>query len=138
MLKYFILDSYFLNNTGIYDDWIEQQYLILSKTSFTTKPNIHQDNDGGAIHAITQNITIIECYFKSNSAYRGASIYLNFNNELSMQSLAVLSCIFNENESGNHGGGISIGGLKEGFNGLVTSSFFLNNFAFNSMYFFFL
>lgn len=126
-----ILDSYFLNNTGLYDDWVEQEYLILSKTSFTTRPHIHQNNDGGAIYAITENITIVNCYFKRNKGHRGGSIYLSLNNELSQQNIEVVSCIFNENESGNHGGGISTGALKKDFHGLVKSSFFLNNFAFN-------
>lgn len=126
----FLLDSYFFNNTGLYDEWVDNQYMEMSKTSFTTKPYI-QHEDGGAIYAMTENLTIFNCYFKKNSAYRGGSIFLNLNRDVSRQTLEVISCIFIENEAGNHGPGVSIGELEQDFRGVVTSSFFLNNYAYN-------
>lgn len=124
------LDSYFFNNTGLYDEWDENLYREISKTSFTTKPYVHQE-DGGAIYATSQNLTISNCYFKKNSAYRGGSIFLNLNKDISRQTLKVISCIFIENEAGNHGPGVSIGELEQDFEGVFISSFFLNNYAYN-------
>lgn len=102
------------------------------KTTFSTKPYIHQEN-GGAIYATVENLTIFNCYFKKNSAYRGGSIFLYLNRGVLRQTMDIINCIFIENEAGNNGAGVSIGDLKQDFKdfiGAFISSYFLNNFAF--------
>ena len=104
------------------------------KISFTTKPYIHHQ-DGGAIYATTENLTILNCYFKKNSAYKGGSIFLNINRAVFRQTILVINCVFIQNEAGNHGPGISIGDLEQDFIGAFASNYFFNNFAFNCNFF---
>ena len=124
-----ILDSVFFNNTGFFFFSIENENDINSKKS----PNIRYYShlrDGGAIFASNENLLVSNSYFKFNTANRGGGIFFTINNLVTSQSIIIIGCIFIENEVANHGGGISIMQIQNNFNGVISSSYFISNFAY--------
>lgn len=105
------------------------------KTSFTLKSYIHQE-DGGAIYAAAQNLSILNCYFKKNSAYRGGAVFIRLNRDFGYQTIEIIKCIFIENEVGNSGACVYVGKIEQDFIGIIVSSFFFNNFALYRKFFF--
>ena len=77
-------------------------------------------NDGGAIYAIADNVSLINCTFNENyAANDGGAIFLVGNNSI------FDGCVFNQNTAGNIGGAININGN----NSVITNCIFRNNAA---------
>lgn len=114
----------------MYDDIIEQLYLRLASEFATSRVYFHTE-DGGAIHSISENITISHCYFKNNSAFRGGGVFFGSNALYYFSSrIMILSfCIFVKNEAGFHGPGASVYEQKQKIKAVISDCYFLENFA---------
>lgn len=108
---------------------IENENEINSKKSSNLRFYSHL-RDGGAIFASTENLMVLNSYFKFNTANRGGGIFFNINTLVTFQSMIIIGCIFLGNEVANHGGGICVTRIQDNFNGLISSSYFLANFAY--------
>ena len=105
---------------------VEKHYLGMEQNSTYSFSNCtwlennntgRRSNSGGGLtirfnSRYINNITLVECTFKANSAYWGGGLYVLFADSAYNSSVAVLSSRFEDNVAESAGGGVDLGYLN--------------------------